>query len=177
MLNKKGFLQISFGWLFAIIIGAIILFFAIYASVKLIGTEEQTAAAETGKEVAVLLNPLETGFGEEKTTPLSIPIESRINNRCDLFGDFGEQGISISQKSRGEWTETGVEQVFYNKYIFSNESVEGKNFYLFSKPLEFPFKVSDLIFLTSLFPQTRAPGQREPDATSPVHLGLHHITV
>jgi len=93
MLNKKGFLQISFGWLFAIIIGAIILFFAIYASVKLIGTEEQTAAAETGKEVAVLLNPLETGFGEEKTTPLSIPIESRINNRCDLFGDFGEQGI------------------------------------------------------------------------------------
>ncbi len=147
--SKKGFLQISFAWLFAIIIGAIILFFAIYASVKLIDTEESAASAEIGKEIVVLLNPLETGFGEEKTTPLSIPVESRINNGCENFGGFGEQRLSVSQRISGKWTDAGIEQIFYNKYIFSNKSVQGKNFYLFSKPFEFPFKVSDLIFLTS----------------------------
>ncbi|MDP3992586.1 MAG: hypothetical protein U1B79_00745 [Candidatus Pacearchaeota archaeon] len=149
MRNKNGFIQISFAWLFAIIIGAIILFFAIYASVKLINIEEGVSTAETGKEISVLLNPLETGFGEERTTPLTIPVESRINNRCESFADFGEQEISISQKKGGEWTDTGVGSVTYNKYIFSNKSVQGKNFYLFSKPFEFPFKISDLIFLTS----------------------------
>src|SRR3990172_13409494 len=138
-INKKGFLQISFGWLFAIIIGAIILSFAIYASVKLINIEESVSSTETGKQIAVLLNPLETGFGEETSTPLSIPTESRINNKCETFGDFGEQGISVSQKRSGDWTETGAGQIFYNKYIFSNETVQGKNFYLFSKPFEFPF--------------------------------------
>ena len=147
--QKRGFLQISFAWLFSIIIGAIILFFAIYASVKLISTEESISTTETGKEIAVLLNPLETGFGEERTTPLSIAIESRINNLCDNFGDFGTQEISISQKISNKWTDSGLSQRFYNKYIFSNSSVQGKNFYLFSKPLDLSFKVADLIFLTS----------------------------
>jgi len=148
-LNKKGFIQISFTWLFAIIIGAIILFFAIYASVKLMKTEESVSSAEAGREISVLLNPLETGFGEEKTTPLTIPVESRLNNRCESFTGFGEQEVSVSQKIRGKWTYAGVGSVTYNKYIFSNKSVQGKNFYLFSKPLEFPFKIADLIFLTS----------------------------
>ena len=147
--NKKGFLQISFAWLFAIIVGAIILFFAIYASVRLIGTEESTSTAQAGKEIAVLLNPLETGFGEETTTPLSTGVGSRINNNCAEFGDFGSQEISVSQMSRGEWTDAGLSQSFHNKYIFSGGVSEGKNFYLFSKPLEFPFKVADLIILTS----------------------------
>ena len=147
--SKTGFIQISYAWLFAIIIGVIILFFAIYAATRLIKTEEAVTTAETGKEIDILLNPLETGFGEEKTTPLTIPVESRLNNRCNTFGNFGEQEISVSQKFKGKWTETGTGQISKNKYIFSNKSVEGKNFYLFSKPFEFPFKVSDLIFLTS----------------------------
>ncbi|HKZ34066.1 MAG TPA: hypothetical protein VJ142_02410 [Candidatus Nanoarchaeia archaeon] len=148
-LNKRGFIQISFAWLFAIIIGAIILFLAIYASVKLIKTEESVSGAETGKEIAVLLNPLETGFGEEKTTLLTLPVESRIINRCESFGVFGEQEVAVSQKIRGEFAATGIGSLAHNKYIFSNKSVQGKNFYLFSKPFEFPFKVADLIFLTS----------------------------
>ena len=49
--NKIGFIQISYAWLFAIIIGIIILSIAIYASVKLIGTEESASAAETGREI------------------------------------------------------------------------------------------------------------------------------
>ena len=83
--DKSGFIQISFAWLFAIVIGAIILFFAIYAAVKLIGTEGDISTAETGKEIAVLLNPLETEFGEERTTLLSLPVESRIINDCESY--------------------------------------------------------------------------------------------
>ncbi len=147
--NKSGFIQISFAWLFAIIIGAIILFLAIYASVKLIKTEEFVSTTETAKEISVLLNPLETGFGEEKTTQLTMPVESRLNSRCGSSGIFGEQEISVSQKIRGKFTDTGVGSVAHNKYIFSGKSVQGKNFYLFSKPFEFPFKAADLIFLSS----------------------------
>ncbi len=149
MRNSKGFIQIPFSWLFAIVIGALILFFAIYASVRLIKTETTITSEETGKEISVLLNPLETGFGEEKTTSLAIPMESKISNSCGIGGNFGQQQISVSQKINGQWADTGIGPIFYNKYIFSNKSVQGKNFFLFSKPFEFPFKVSDLIFFTS----------------------------
>ena len=151
-LKKKGFIQISFAWLFAIVIGAVILFFAIYISVKIVKTGGDVSGAKTAKEISVLLNPLETGFGEEKTTPLTMHVESRLNNGCENpsnFNIFGEQEISVSEKIKGKWTDTGVGSVTYNKYIFSNQGVQGKNFYLFSKPFEFPFKVADLIFLTS----------------------------
>ena len=147
--NKKGFLQMSFAWLFAIIIGGFILFLAIYASTKIIKTEQIALDAETAKEIGVLLNPLETGFETGKKNSLILPAETRIHNRCNNNGVFGRQIIRISQKSFGEWTDTNVDVGFSNKYIFSEDSVEGKKFFLFSKPFEFPFKITDLIYLTS----------------------------
>ncbi|MCK5043522.1 hypothetical protein KAR52_00790 [Candidatus Pacearchaeota archaeon] len=149
MKNKRGYLQISFAWLFAIIVGGIILFLAIFLSTKLIRTEQTSISAQTGKEIGVLLNPLETGFEVWKTTSLSLPTETRIYNKCNNNGIFGRQIIQISQKSFDKWTETDIDIGFSNKYIFSEEYVEGKNFYIFSKPFEFPFKVSDLIYITS----------------------------
>jgi len=47
---KKGYLQISFTWLFAIIAGAFILFLAIFMTSKLIGTEQVALDAKTGKK-------------------------------------------------------------------------------------------------------------------------------
>ena len=72
-MNKRGFLQISFAWLFAIIIGAFILVLAIYASTKIIKTEQLSLDAKTAKEIGVLLNPLETGFETGKTTSIKLP--------------------------------------------------------------------------------------------------------
>jgi hypothetical protein len=149
MKNKRGYLQISFAWLFAIIIGGTILFLAIFLSTKLIRTEQTSISAQTGKEIGVLLNPLETSFEVWKTTSLSLPTETRIYNKCNNNGVFGRQIIQISQKSFNKWTETDIDVGFSNKYIFSEEYVEGKNFHIFSKPFEFPFKVSDLIYMTS----------------------------
>ena len=140
MKSKSGFLQISFAWLFAIIIGAVILFFAIYASVKLIKTESGVSTTETGKEITVLLNPLETGFGEESITVLSLPGDSRIDNSCELFGDFGEQHIGVSERKSGQWIDTGIDSISYNKYIFSEGGVEGRNFIFFQNLLSFRSK-------------------------------------
>jgi hypothetical protein len=147
--NKKGFLQISFAWLFALIVGAFILSLTIYAVTKSINTQETIIGAKTAKEIGVLLNPLETGFEVGKTTTIIFPAETRIYNRCSNFSIFGRQGILVSQKSFDKWTPTDVEVSFENKYIFSEDYTEGKTFYVFSKPLEFPFKVSDLIYITS----------------------------
>ncbi len=146
---KKGALQISFGWLFAIIVGAFIIFLAIFGLTKFMNTEQGAIDAKTSSEIGILLNPLETSFESAKTTSFSLPAESRINNDCSKTGTFGQQLISVSQKSFNKWSETNLDVSFQNKHIFSSGIVEGKNFYVFSKPFEFPFKVSDLIYMTS----------------------------
>jgi hypothetical protein len=149
MLNNRGALEISFGWLFALIAGAVILFLAIYFGSQIIGTSDETISAETGKEITILLNPLETSFETAQTTSITIPLETRINNFCSNENPFGKQTLQLDQKRFNEWTDTDTDVSSYNKYIFSEEQVEGKTFYLFSKPFDFPFKIANLIYLTS----------------------------
>ncbi|MCK4553176.1 hypothetical protein KAT80_03150 [Candidatus Pacearchaeota archaeon] len=145
---KRGYLQISFTWLFAIIAGAFILFIAIFMTLKLIGTEQVAQDLKSGKEIGVLLNPVEIGFESAKSTSITMPVETRITARCENDNKFGEQIINLSQKSFGKWTETNTEVRFPNKYIFS-ENPEGKTFYIFAKPFALGFKVADLIYMTS----------------------------
>ena len=109
----------SFSWLFGIIIGAAILFLAIYAVTTMIGNEEELQGAKTSKEIGILLSPLETGFESSKSSSFTMPVETRIYNSCNDFGTFGRQLISVSQKNLGKWTETDLEVGFSNKYIFS----------------------------------------------------------
>lgn len=148
--NKQGFLQVSFPWLFAMIVGALILFLAIYGVTRLISIEETIQDVKISKELGILLNPLETGFEEAKTSSLTFAVETRITNRCNSLGNFGKQYFQISTKSRDKWTNTDIQsEGFPNKYILSKEIVEGKRMMIFSKPFDFPFKVSDLIYITS----------------------------
>jgi hypothetical protein len=146
--NKKGF-QMSFAWLFAIIAGVFILFLTIYGVTRLIDTGGDITSAKTGAEIGILLNPLETGFESGRTVLLTMPVETRIHNKYSTSGNFGVQIIQISQKSYGKWSQTDVDISFPNKYIFSDSVVEGKKFFIFSKPFNFPFKVADVIYLTS----------------------------
>jgi len=146
--NKKGF-QISFAWLFAIIAGGFILFLAIYGVTRIMDTGGDITSAKTGVEIGVLLNPLETGFESGRTVLLTMPVETRIHNKYSTSGNFGAQIIQISQKSYGKWSQTNLDISFPNKYIFSDGIVEGKKFFIFSKPFKFPFKVADVIYLTS----------------------------
>jgi len=146
--DKRG-IQISFAWLFAIIVGIFILILAIYSVTRITDTGRDVVGAKGAAEIGVLLNPLETGFEEARSTLMSVPTDTRIHNRCDETGEFGRQTIRVSQKSFGKWAETNIDVGFLNKYIFSDADVEGRSFYLFSKQFEFPFKVSDVIFMTS----------------------------
>jgi len=148
-MNSRAFLEIPFAWLFSIIVGVFILSLAIYGVVKFSQTEEETLDAKTGKEIGILLNPLETSFQSAQSSPLSFPVETRVYNKCNDKPEFGRQIIQVSQKSFNKWTETDVNVGFSNKYIFSESPVEGKKFYVFSKPFDFPFKVADLIYMTS----------------------------
>ena len=143
-------MEISFGWLFAIIVGATVIVLAIYFSTRLINIERTTTGTETTKQIGILTNPLETGFESAKTSSFTLPLETKIYNQCDNYsGVFGEQKISLSEKSFNQWKETGMEISFENKYFFSDNEVEGKTFHVFSKQFNFPFKVADLIYLTS----------------------------
>lgn len=145
----RGFLNIPFSWLFAIIAGATILFLAIYMTVQFMDFEEYQSDTEAAKTFGILLNPLETSFETATSTSIKVPAETRVYNTCDKSGNFGEQGISTSQKKLNRWPEEPALEIYFpNKYIFSNEVVEGKKFFVFSKPFEFPFKVADLMYIT-----------------------------
>ena len=146
----RGFLQISFAWLFGIIAGAIILGLAIFFATKIVSTGQYQSSAEVQKEISVLLNPLETGFQSGQVTTLTLAAPTRINVSCDNSGgEFGRQIIRTSQQSFGKWSTQTPGISVQSKYLFSEGVPEGKNFYLFSKPLNFPFKVADLIYITS----------------------------
>lgn len=147
--EKKGFLQISFGWLFALIVGAFILFLAGFIAVKFIGIGNSASGAETTKSLETLFNPLETSFESSKVTNLEMPTESRIYADCNLGGEFGEEKLRTSQKSFGDWTEQSTEISTNNNYIFLENPAQGKDFVVFSKPVEMPFKVADVIYLVS----------------------------
>src|SRR3989339_754158 len=142
--------EISFSWFFAVLVGIMILSLAIFAVTKLIKVGQTAQDVKVGKEIGILLNPLETSFEVGKTTSLSLPVETRIFNKCSNNGIFGKQSFQISQISLNKWTQTDLNVSFVNKYVFSNGFVEGKKFYLFSKPFDMPFKIADLIFITSV---------------------------
>ena len=147
--ERRAFLDISFSWIFAIIIGGFILFGAIYGVTKFINIEESKTSGESALEFGTLLNPLELGIESEKSAYISMPLNSRINNKCSVSGTFGSQAISVDEYIRNQWTNSEIDSYFKNKYIFSMPIEEGKGFYVFSKEFDYPFEISSLIYLTS----------------------------
>lgn len=147
MINKKAF-EFSFSWLFAIIVGAAVIFLAVYAINQFIGSEKTKQDAELGKELGILLTPIETGLETGKITKITMPLETRISNDCSSSGTFGSQKISTSTKSlTKKYDSSAIASSFQNKYIFSEETIEGKDYLAFSKPLLMPFKIANLIYL------------------------------
>lgn len=160
-MKNKAQLNMSFAWIFAIIVGAFIIFLVVFGISKFVNLQKTQQSAETSKEIDILLNPLETGFETSQMVLISAPLETRIFAQCsEPIGSevFGKQRIRTFQKSLdNRWTETSIDVSSRNKYIFTENSIEGKNFIAFSKPFEFPseresdfpFKVTDLVYLIS----------------------------
>mgnify|MGYP000018977228 CR=1 FL=1 len=146
--SKKG-IEFSFAWLFSIIAGVFILFLAVYVGYKMISTSEYQAGTATAKEISIIFEPMETGLASGKSTEATLSQETMILNECSDFGVFGEQEIRTALKRGRGFTSPSAPIKITNKYVFSNSSFSGKKMYFFSKPFNFPYKVADIIVITS----------------------------
>jgi len=92
MYNKKGF-EFTFAWMFSMIVGAVILFLAIYGVVNLIGSERNVIDSFSAQQLGIILQPLETQSFESGIRPMNInfPSETKLGFRCnneDVFEAF-----------------------------------------------------------------------------------------
>lgn len=149
-MNKKGF-ELSFGWIFAILVGAVIIFLAIYFSVNIIKEGRSTQDTLAGQQLGIILSPVETSLESAKTAQISFPVLSRVYNTCDTAGNFGTQKISLATQSGvgAQWQKPGTPSIFYNKYLFSPEVLETKNANVLAKPFNFPYRVADVMLMWS----------------------------
>ncbi len=136
----------DFSVMFALIVGAAILALAIYGAIKLGELGQYRQTTETAVEITILTDPLQAGPAEASYSKISSPTEFLIENGCNAVG-FGRNEIRVLNPSKNSFV--GGEKIsVYDKYIFS-ASERGKEFYVLSMPFEFPYKVADLLFLTS----------------------------
>lgn len=146
--NKKG-LEFSFTWLFSLLAGAFIIFLAIYIGGRFVQTTRYEVTTTTAKELSILFEPMETGLAAGRATQATLGEDTRIYDECYDDGVFGKQQISLSVKRGREWSQPSGAISIGNKYIFTEEVVDGRKIYFFSMPFDFPYKVSDLIVLTT----------------------------
>ncbi len=143
-------IEFNFEWLFAIIAGATILILAVYGVSRIGNTQRYQTDTEIAKQLAIITDPLQAGFAEGVYSKISFRQDTRINNIC-YSDEFGKNDMSVSTKSGvgSEWQQAGGATSIHNKYIFSDGASVGKDYYVFSTPFYFPYKVADLIFLSS----------------------------
>jgi len=149
-MNKRGF-EFSFAWLFAVVVGAVIIFLAIYAATNLIETNRYETDTRIAAQLESVLSPVGTNLEESKYVKIVFPDETRIFNRCSNVGTFGNQLISTSVRSGlgKEWMAPGAEIESKDKYVFSESIVQTKEANVFVKSFNLPYKVSDLIIIYS----------------------------
>jgi len=142
--------QFNFAWMFAIVVGGAILFLAIFGAMRAGDSARFQSDTEVAKSISIITDPLQAGFAEGSFGKIVFKQETRINNIC-LGGGFGQNDISVSSRSNigEEWNLAGGATSIHNKYLFSSEQNSGLDYYVFSKPFDFPYEVSDLIFMTA----------------------------
>jgi len=151
--NKHGF-EMSFALMFSIIVGAVILFLAIYATSGFIKTSKYGQTTEAASSISALIDALETGGASSKGIKIDFKQESRTYYNCfspNAVDVFGKQTIAFSQESGfgQKWAPPGGETTIRNKFIFADSIVQGEEFYLFSKPFNLGFKVGDITVISA----------------------------
>ncbi|MBU0907417.1 MAG: hypothetical protein KKD18_02470 [Nanoarchaeota archaeon] len=155
-MEKRGY-ELSFSWIFTIIVGAFIIFLAIYFAIRLVSTEQFSREAKEGKSIGILLTPVETQVEEGKFAKILLRDKTVLFNKCEppaTTNPFGSQNIGTSVNPPiGQRVSllNGTMSTFHNKYIFtSSYGIQGdEEMYVLSKPLWLPFKVADLLIIWS----------------------------
>ncbi|MCX8194422.1 MAG: hypothetical protein N3G19_03665 [Candidatus Pacearchaeota archaeon] len=144
--DKKGVFE--FAWIFAVIVGALILFLAFY----FVGThllkqryEQETVQAQS---LEILLNPFAYlgSLGATSYNPLELQEKAEIIIDCKVesINDFGYNEITILLKKAEE---PSLPKLSYDKYLYAPQPLKDKNFGALSKPFEMPWRVADIIIL------------------------------
>ncbi len=146
-MKKRGAIGLPFNWMFAIIIGVIILFVAIYAASKYINISEYQVSTETAAHLTNLLSTTGSGLASGKSAQINFKKDTRTYYECNSAGVWGKNKISFSEKTFAGWGEKGG-AVNTQKYVFAENMIEGKQLNLFSKPFSMPFKIDDIIVIS-----------------------------
>jgi hypothetical protein len=147
--NKKGF-EMSFAWIFSLIVGAVIIFIAIFVAMNLVSVGQKEVDVKTVQSVINSIDGLQTTGQQAAINEIRLVTQSRIYLRCEESGDFGKNRMSVAQKSsfKDEWTDSsGFIEATANQYIFAEDEIEGDKIYTLSLPFEMPFKIADIIIL------------------------------
>jgi hypothetical protein len=154
MKSKKGF-EMSFGVIFSIIAGAIILFLAIYATTRLFTVSKTFSDTEAAAELSAYLNPIVNGIASDRATQIEFSRDTRTYYDCYESSPkspyFGSQTIAFSESSGiiRKWSPPGYNISKYNKYIFADAMEEGKTLFIYAKPFSVGFRVDDLVMLSA----------------------------
>ncbi len=155
LLKCKRSFDLPFSWIFSAIAGAFIIFIAVYAAVRLVGTQQTEVTSEAAKDVANFLNPVVNSVSSAFATKMDFNKETKLQFGCEVSSrnspTFGRQIIAFSEQSGflNKWTDFGANISRYNKYVFADNIEQGKTVYIFSKPFYAGFRVDDLIMMTS----------------------------
>jgi len=150
-MNKKA-IALPFNWIFAIIVGAVIIVLAIYGTTRFIETGEQQLYTESAAKLISLLDPFETGLASGKSSQINFQKPTRTYYECDEYSNrpFGRQTIAFAEQTLGDkFGDKGGDITIKNKYVFAENILEGKNLYVFSKPFFVGYKVADMIIISS----------------------------
>ena len=151
---KKKAVELSFAWIFSIVVGAVILFIAIYFASQLIETSSYETNTKTTKKLIGIFDSLQTTAEESKTEKVTFAIDTKIYPSCNNEGDFGESIIQISEKFgfKNKWSKPGGDISAQDVYLFSEDIIEvnaHEDVYFFTKQFEMPFKTADMVMMYS----------------------------
>jgi hypothetical protein len=138
--NSRG--QAEFGWIFALIVGALILFFAFYFIGSKLLEGNLTKSLMTEHSLDILFNPFSYfgSLGATSAKTMDLSTVEKINFSCKTEEVFGYDSITV-------WTkEVTQPRKVYDKYIFSNKFIESKNFQIISKSFNMPWRVADMVY-------------------------------
>lgn len=155
--KKQGQMTIQFNWIFVLGAGTVILIFFVGIIVK----QQAISERNLSYEIVNILQSIITGATVSEQTKnfidssslknyvLEFHCESEGGGFREIFSGYGIKGSSAS-------VETPIEAIFSPKEIQSNQIIA------WSMPFKFPFKVMDVLMLTSLSTKYYFIGSSDP---------------
>ena len=142
MLKKKG--VIEFSWIFALIVGAVILFLAFYFIGTKFTEKNVLGGIQTEQSLDIIFNPFSSfgSLGATSSKTNELKRSENLSFSCD-YNNLGYNSILVYTEA------VSPPRKVYDKYLFTENLTHGRNFQIISKPFVMPWRVADLIYFFS----------------------------